>query len=134
MASVLRFALSPDENGKITAPEGLRDFADASPRWSYLEDTSHHYAAEKEEPALVLRRRVDASTYVDFAFADSPTAPGAVELLLVTRAAPGPPLSGEERAELLDSFRTDLQTYLRERPVPLTLHVAREDVNPPSRV
>lgn len=130
MASVFRLVVSPDDNAKITVLEGLRDFADATSGWSYLEDTSRHYAEEKAEPAAVLRRRVDGATFVDFAFADSPVAPSAVELVLVTQASPTSPFDGEERADLLRSFRNELQAHLERYPMPLSLHVAREEVEP----
>lgn len=126
MSSVIRLALHPEENAKVTPLEVLRDFADATPGWSYLEEDSRHYGEIKDIPGLVLRHRVDPSTYVDLGFVGSSTDPDTVELAVLDRPGSDTPLSAEGRRDLLDTFLDVMRDYLSGRPDHVTLHVERE--------
>lgn len=132
MSSVVRLALHPGEHAKVTPLEVLRDFADATAGWSYLEEDSHHYAEEKNVPGLVIRRRIDPSTHVDLAFASPSEEDDAVELAVLDRPGSEAFLSSEERRALLDTFLAAMRDYLDERPDHVTLHLEREAADPPS--
>lgn len=130
MKFVVRLALHPEENAKVTPLEVLRDFADATTEWGYLEEDSRHYAEVKGAPGLVLRHRVTPAAYVDLGFASSPTEDDTVELAVLDRPDSDTPLSPEDRNTLLDTFLDAIQNYLSERPDHVTLHVDRERPDP----
>lgn len=130
MSSVVRLALHPEEHAKVTPLEVLQDFADATPGWSYLEEDSRHYAEVKDVPGLVLRHRVDPSTYVDLGFAGSPIEDDTVELAVLDRPGSDTSLSAEERSDLIDVLLDAMRDYLSGRPDHVTLHVERERPDP----
>lgn len=130
MSSVIRLALHPEDHAKVTPLEVLRDFADATPGWSYLEEDSRHYAEVKDAPGLVLRHRVDPSPNVDLGFAGSPIEDNSLELAVLDRPGSDTPLSPEERSTLLDTFLDAMRTYLDERPDHVKLRVDRERPDP----
>lgn len=130
MSSVVRLALHPEEDAKVTPLEVLRDFADATSDWVYLEEDSRHYADVKGTPGLVIRRRIDPSTYVDLGFVGSASNPNVVGLAVLDRPDSDTPLSGEERRALLDAFLDAMRSYLDGRPDHVTLEVERERPDP----
>jgi hypothetical protein len=137
METVVHLALASDPDARVTPLELLEDFADASPAWHYLEAESQHYAAEKGAPACVLRYRHDGDAfYLDFAFAATPDAPDAIELVLIDPPhGVGAPhgigaLDLGLRHRVMDRFLDALRAYLAGRPGHATLHVARDAIDP----
>lgn len=133
MDPVMRIALTPEENAKVTPFEVLRDFAHATPNWVYLKEASHHYAQEKDAPALVLRRRVPPSTYLDLAFANRTPESHRLELVLLDEPGAEQHLNLEERNRVVESFLEEVQEYLHTRPVHVSLHVERGTVDTPAQ-
>lgn len=133
MDPVMRIALTPEENAKVTPLEVLEDFAHSTRNWVYLEEASDHYAREKDAPALVLRRRVPPSTYVDLAFANLNPETDRLELVLLDEPGTEQRLDAEERSRVVESFLEDLQDHLQTRPDYVSLHVERGTVDAPTR-
>jgi len=125
MPNVIRLSLQPDAHGKVTPFEILRDFADVKTGWSYLEEDSQHYAALKDTPGLILRRRRDPSTYIDLGFAAPSTESNSLELAVLDRPDTDASLSPDDRRALLDAFLDAMREYLHERPDHVTLEVER---------
>lgn len=123
MSTVIRLSLHPEEHGKVTPLEVLRDFADVNSGWSYLEEDSRHYAELKDAPGLILRHRADPSTFVDLGFVGTATDANTLELAVLDRPDTEGPLSPEEREALLDTFLDALRGYLDERPDHVSLQV-----------
>ncbi|MFB6232093.1 MAG: hypothetical protein ABEL04_13160 [Salinibacter sp.] len=126
MSSVVRLVLRPDEDAKVTPLEVLRDFADATTGWVYLEEDSQHYAEIKDTPGVVLRYRVDPSTFVDLGFVGSSVGDDTVELVVLDRPDSDTPLSSDERTTLLDTFLDAMRDYLSARPDHVVLQVERD--------
>lgn len=126
MSSVVRLALHPEEDAKVTPLEVLRDFADATPGWVYLEEDSEHYAEIKDTPGIVLRHRLDPSTFVDLGFVGSPIGDDTIELAVLDRPGSDTPLSSEVQKALLDTFLAAMRDYLEDRPDHVTLRVERD--------
>lgn len=133
MDPVLRIALTPEENAKVTPLEVLEDFAHSTRNWVYLEEASHHYTQEKNAPALILRRRVPPSTYVDLAFANLNPETDRLELVLLDEPGAQQRLSAEERSQVVESFLEDLRGHLQARSDHVSLHVERGTVDAPTR-
>jgi len=110
----------------------LRDFADVKTDWSYLEEHSRHYADLKEALGLVLRHRIDPSSYVDFGFVGTSSDASTLELAVLNRPDSDAPLSADERSFLIDTFLDAMRDYLSERPDHVTLHVERDAADSPS--
>lgn len=126
-APVSHLTLTTTADAPLTPSEVLSDFADATPRWTYLEKDSHHYADRKDRPALVLRyRRDDSPSLVDFAFAAVPNAPNALRLVLLDAPTAEGTLPPSERASLVDTLRAALQDYLDDRPAGASLAIDRD--------
>jgi hypothetical protein len=132
METIVRLALTPDPDAKLTPLELLEDFADASPGWHFLEEESAHYADEKNVPACLLRRRREgAIRNVDFAFAaPDPGDPHAIELIVLDAPDPAHQLDRSGRNQVVDTFLRQLRTYLDNRPHQASLQVVKEDVDP----
>lgn len=130
MNSVVRLSLHPEEHGKVTPFEVLRDFADVTPGWSYLEEDSKHYADLKDASGLILRYRTDPSTYVDLGFVGTDTDSTPLELVVLDRPGADTSLSPEELETLLDTFLDALRDYLSDRPDHVRLHVERDPTDP----
>lgn len=133
MDPVLRIALTPEENAKVTPLEVLEDFAHSTRNWVYLEEASRHYTQEKNAPALILRRRVPPSTYVDLAFANLNPETNRLEFVLFDEPGAEQHLSAEERSQVVESFLEDLRDHLQTRPDHVRLHVERGPVDAPTR-
>ena len=123
MSAIVRLSLRPEEDAKVTPLEMLQDFADVQSGWSYLEEDSEHYAALKGRPGVILRHRVDPSTYIDLGFVGTPTDPSTVDLAVVDRPGADTPLPADARADLVDTFLDAMRDYLSERPDLVSLHV-----------
>lgn len=122
--------LTAATDAPLTPSEVLSDFADATPRWTYLEEDSYHYANRKDRPALVLRyRRDDTPSLIDFAFAAAPGASASLRLVLLDAPAADGTLPASERASLVERLRSALEAYLENRPAGLSLPTDRR---PPS--
>lgn len=132
MESIVRIALSPAENAKVTPLEVLKDFADATRNWVYLEHASRHYAEEKGVPALLMRRRVPPSTYVDLAFANPSPDTNRLQLVLLDEPGPENQLNAEERSQVVETFLNDLRDHLEARPDHISLHVERDTIDAPN--
>lgn len=130
MSSIVRLALHSNQQGKVTPLEVLRDFADATSDWSYLEDDSQHYAEVKNAPGLVIRHRTGPSSYVDLGFVSPSTESDTVELVVLDRPGSDPPLSPQDRSALLDTFVGVMRDYLRDRPDHVLLEVEENRPNP----
>ncbi len=124
MSTVIRLSVHPADDAKVVPLEVLRDFADVTTGWSYLEEDSHHYSELKEAPSLILRHRADRSSYVDLGFVE--TAPDTVRLAVLDRPDADVSLSPDDRAELVDTFLDAIHEYLNDRPDPVTLKVDRD--------
>ncbi len=110
----------------VTPSEVLADFADATPRWTYLPDDSRHYAEHKGRPALVLRRRRDdVPRLIDFAFASPPERPQSLRLVLLDAPAAEAPLPTGERSALVETFGATLRDHLSARAPDTSLHIER---------
>lgn len=129
----MRLALTPETNAKVTPLEMLEDFAHSTRNWVYLEEASRHYAQEKDAPALVLRRRVPPSTYVDLAFANRNPETDRLELVLLDEPGTEARLNAEERHQVVESFLEDLREHLQNRPDHVRLHVERGTVDASTR-
>lgn len=124
-APVSQLTLTPTD-APLTPSEVLTDFADATPRWTYLAGDSHHYAKRKGRPALVLRhRRNDAPRLVDFAFASAPENGRSLGLVLLDAPEAEEPLPVAERGALVETFASGLRDYLNARPTTPSLTVER---------
>jgi len=130
MPTVVRLSLEPEEHGKVTPFEILRDFADVKTGWSYLEEDSRHYADLKDAPGLILRHRIDPSTYADLGFVGTSSDASTLELAVLDRPDAESPLSADERATLLDAFLDAMRAYLDERPDHVSLAVERKGTSP----
>lgn len=130
MTAVVRLSLRPEEDAKVTPLEVLRDFGDVQSGWSYLEEDSEHYAALKDRPGVILRHRVDPSTYVDLGFVGTSRDAYTLELAVLDRPGSDAPLSSDERADLLDAFLDAMRDYLSGRPDHVTLHTERDRPDP----
>lgn len=126
MSTVLRLSLHPDDDAKVIPLEVLRDFADVTTGWSYLEEDSRHYTDLKEAPGLILRHRADFSQYVDLGFVET----DAVRLVVLDRPDADTSLSASERTDRIDTFLDAMRDYLHERPDHVTLHVERDAADP----
>lgn len=125
-APVSRLTLTTPADAPLTPSEVLADFADATPRWTYLEGDSVHYAERKGRPALVLRhQRSDTPSLVDFAFAAAPNTPTSLRLVLLDAPEAEQPLPTAERGALVETFVTALRNYLRDRPTATSLDIER---------
>ena len=124
MNSVLRLSLHPTDDAKVAPLEVLRDFADVTASWSYLEEDSEHYSDLKDTPSLILRHRADPSHYVDLGFVE--TAPDTVQLAVLDRPATDASLSSDARTDLLDTFLDAMRKYLGDRPEHVSLQVDRD--------
>ena len=133
MPTVIRLSLHPDEHGKVTPFEILRDFADVNRGWSYLEEDSRHYTDLKDAPGLILRHRIDPSAYVDFGFVGATADPSTVDLAILDRPDAETLLSPDERADLIDTFLDAMRDYLSERPDHVTLRVERDATDSAAR-
>lgn len=129
MPNVIRLSLQPEEHGKVTPFEILRDFADVKTSWSYLEADSRHYATLKDAPGLVLRHRHDPSTYVDLGFAAPSSESSSLELTVLDRPDTDASLSPDDRRALLDALLDAMREYLHERPDHVTLEVERQQTS-----
>jgi len=132
MPTAVRLSLHADEHGKVTPFEILRDFADVKAGWSYLEEDSRHYADLKDAPGLILRHRIDPSTYVDLGFVGTSSDTSTLDLAVLDRPDTESPLSADERAALLDTLLDAMRNYLSERPDHVTLTVERDHPDPAS--
>jgi hypothetical protein len=132
MPTTVRLSLHADEHGKVTPFEILRDFADVKAGWSYLEEDSRHYADLKDAPGLILRHRIDPSTYVDLGFVGTSSDTSTLDLAVLDRPDTESPLSADERAALLDTLLDAMRNYLSERPDHVTLDVERDAADSPS--
>lgn len=126
MPTVIRLSLRPEEHGKVTPFEVLRDFADVKTGWSYLEEDSRHYAELKDAPGLILRHRADPATFIDLGFVGTATDSNILELAVLDRPTTDTSLSSDEREALLDTFLDALRDYLSDRPDHVTLQVERD--------
>lgn len=125
-APVTRLTLTAPADAPLTPSEVLSDFADATPRWTYLEGDSYHYAERKGRPALVLRhQRDDAPRLVDFAFASDPETGPALGLVLLDAPEADTPLPATERRALVDTFVSTLRDYLNAHPTATSLTIER---------
>lgn len=131
MDPIAHLALSATEGSKLTPLEILADFADATRGWVYLERASRHYADEKGRSALVLRHWRNATpSHVDFAFATDADDEDSVHLVILDAPDVDETLSQSERADLLETFRGALHTYLEDRSDHVRLHVERDRPDP----
>lgn len=130
METIIRIALTPDENAKLTPLEVLEDFADASPNWHYLEDASAHYASVKDVPACVLRyRRGETPSYVDLGFAATDAGPlSGIALVILDAPDQETSLDLPGRNDVVDTFLREMRDYLSARPDQATLHVEKDDI------
>lgn len=128
MSTIIRLSLQPGDNPKVTPLELLRDFADVTRSWSYLEEDSRHYTDLKDAPGLILRHRTDPSRYVDLGFVE--TKADTVRLAVLDRPDAETPLSADEQATRIDTFLDAMRGYLHERPDHVTLHVERDAADP----
>lgn len=126
MTTIVRLALRPEEDAKVTPREVLRDFSDATPGWSFLEEDSRHYAEVKSAEGLVIRHRVEPAAYVDLAFTGSRTDENTLELAVLDPPASDVELTGNERRKLMETFLDEMRTYLRSRPDHVTLEVENQ--------
>ena len=126
MSAVVRLSLRPDEDAKVIPLEVLQDFADVQSGWSYLEEDSEHYTDLKERPGIILRHRVDPSTYVDLGFVGTAEDAQTLELAVLDRPGADTPLSPDERADLIDTFLDAMGDYLSERPDHVTLQLEQD--------
>mgnify|MGYP000527065699 CR=1 FL=1 len=129
MSSVIRLSLRPEEHAKVIPLEVLQDFADVQSGWSYLEDDSAHYADLKGRPAVILRHRVDPSTYADLGFVGTAEDAQTLDLAVLDRPGADAPLPPDERAALINAFLEAMRDYLSDRPDHVTLHVDRNAAN-----
>lgn len=127
MPTTVRLSLHAEEHGKVTPLELLRDFADVKTGWSYLEEDSRHYADLKDAPGLVLRHRIDPSTYVDLGFVGTSSDPSSLELAVLDRPDAESTLSADDRAQLLDTFLDAMRDYLSGRPDHVSLEVDQNE-------
>ncbi len=130
MSTVVRLSTRPDERGKVIPFEVLRDFADVKPDWSYLEEDSRYYADLKDASGLILRHRIDPSSYVDLGFVGTSPDASTLELAVLDRPDSDTPLSADERRSLIDTFLEAMRDYLSERPDHVTLLVERDRPDP----
>lgn len=130
MSSIVRLALHSKEDSKVTPLEVLRDFADATAGWSYLEADSRHYAEVKNAPGLVIRHRADPSTFVDLGFVQTSPSSETVQLAVLDRPSAGASLSTDDRSSLLDRFLGVMQAYLRNRTDQVTLEIEKDHRDP----
>jgi len=130
MSAIVRLSLRPEEDAKVTPLEMLQDFADVQSGWSYLEEDSEHYAALKGRPGVILRHRVDPSTYIDLGFVGATADPSTVDLAVLDRPGADTPLSPDERRDLINTFLDAMRDYLSARPDHVTLHVERDRPDP----
>lgn len=130
MPTIVRLSLEPEEHGKVTPLEVLRDFADVKTGWSYLEEDSRHYADLKDAPGLILRHRIDPSTYADLGFVGTSSDASTLELAVLDRPDTDAALSPEDRWALLEAFLDEMRAYLDERPDHVTLAVERKGTSP----
>lgn len=128
MSTLLRLSLHPDDDAKVIPLEVLRDFADVTSGWSYLEEDSRHYSDLKDAPGLILRHRADLSRYVDLGFVE--TEADTVRLAVLDRPDAETSLSASERADRIDTFLDAMHDYLDGRPDHVTLHVERDAADP----
>lgn len=128
MSTLLRLSLRPDDDAKVIPLEVLRDFADVTTGWSYLEEDSRHYSDLKDVSGLILRHRADLSRYVDLGFVE--TDANAVRLAVLDRPDADTPLSASERTDRIDIFLDAMRDYLHGRPDHVTLHVERDAAGP----
>lgn len=126
MPPIVRLSLQPEEYGKVTPLEVLRDFADVKTGWSYLEEDSRHYADLKDAPGLILRHRIDPSGYADLGFVGTSSDASTLELAVLDRPDTDASLSPEDRRALLEAFLDEMRAYLDERPDHVTLEVERK--------
>jgi len=123
MPTVVRLSLQPEEHGRVTPFEVLRDFADVTAGWGYLEEDSRHYTELKDAPGLLLRHRIDSSAYVDLGFVGASPESNTLELVVLDRPGSDAPMSPDERADLVNAFLDAMRDYLSERPDHVTLEV-----------
>jgi hypothetical protein len=133
MPTVIHLSLHPDEHGKVTPFEILRDVADVNRGWSYLEEDSWHYTDLKDAPGLALRHRIEPSAYVDFGFVEATADPSTVDLAVLDRPDAETLLSPDERADLIDTFLDAMRDYLSERPDHVTPRVERDATDSAAR-
>lgn len=126
MNAVVHLSLHPDEDAKVTPLEVLRDFADATPGWSFLEEDSHHYAKVRNASGVVIRRRINPTTFVDLAFTASLTKNETVDLAVLDPPTSEADLAGDERKQVIETFLDEIRDYLSTRPYHVTLHVNHE--------
>ena len=124
MSPVIRLSLRPADDAKVVPLEVLRDFADVTTGWSYLEEDSQHYSDLKDAPGHILRYRADHAGYVDLGFVE--TAPDTVRLAVLDRPDADTPLPSNDRAALIDTFLDAMRAYLSDRPDHMRLDVERD--------
>lgn len=132
MNALVRLSLRPAEDAKVTPLEVLRDFSDATPGWSFLEEDSHHYAKVRNASGVVIRRRINPTTYVDLAFTGSLAKNETVDLAVLDPPASEADLSGAERKQVIETFLDEIRDYLSSRPDHVTLHVDHKHPDQPA--
>lgn len=130
MKTIVDVAIAPKDAAKLTPLELLRDFADATPGWHYLERDSEHYAEAKEVPAGVIRHMdLDGSKDVDLAFTAGPGSANssALRLRLIDPQGNDRSLGRDDRDAILDHFLKHFERYLDTRSAHARLHVEEDE-------
>lgn len=132
MKEIAGLTITHDEQSKTTPLELLKDFADTSADWHFLERASSHYADAKNVPAIVVRHHSeDASVETDLGFvACAAHEPCDFHLAVVTAVGTQDALSREHRQEEIAHFVRDFGSYLDTRNSDHRLEVSEQEAVP----
>lgn len=131
MEVITHLSIAPADKSSVTPLELLRDFADSSPAWHYMEHLSSAYADERKTPACVLRhhRHGNESAEANLVFsAEDENELGSFTLRLVTSATYEEDLDPGQRQEAVSHFTEAFRGYLAVRSSHAEVKVERQEM------